>query len=298
VKDAAIRTRQLRGYFEGNYGAPGLVYLMGVSEGGNVVMKLVQQNPELFSGALAVSGVVGSAQTEMSYILNERVLFDYFFRGKLRGLAQAGDHIAGLVDTALGNSALAAGPGDTGLPSDGAQFAGLVGQTVGTILALGPTETAALATMKVDGQKMFNWPDEMLGTPDFGTEMTITVATGLWFSIFGTQDMLQRTHGRSPVDTRGSGYWSPVLALIPGAIEALNGESGVERLTSSPAARNYLDNWYQPVGRLRIPLVTLHTSRDPVAPIAQEYRLQGIVQAQARTCLPSSLRTALATSRS
>jgi predicted esterase len=267
VKDAAIRTRQLRGYFEGNYGAPGKVFLVGTSEGGNVTLKLVQQNPDLFDGALALSGVVGSAQQEMLYILNQRILFDYFFRGTLKGLASA-DPTAALLDTALGEGALGAKPVN-GLPSD--LFAGMVAPIVGAILGQNPDKALALAMMTVDGRPMFNWQLPLPAPADFGMEMGITVATGLWFSVFGTQDMLQRTHGKAPVDTNTIVYYSPLLP--PDQNVTLNSPGGVERLTSSPAAENYLAHWYQPTGSLQIPLVTLHTTRDPAVPIAQEYRL-------------------------
>lgn len=77
VKDGAIRTRQLRGYFAGTYGPPAKVCLVGASEGAMISIMLAEKNPELFSGALCIGGPLGGAGMEVKYIYNIRTRSDF-----------------------------------------------------------------------------------------------------------------------------------------------------------------------------------------------------------------------------
>ncbi|MCK9997109.1 MAG: hypothetical protein KAH56_12620, partial [Candidatus Krumholzibacteria bacterium] len=52
--------------------------------------------------------------------------------------------------------------------------------------------------------------------------------------------------------------------------EALN--AAIPRFTSTPDAEAYLRQWYEPTGKLKIPAVTIHTTRDEVAQIFHEDR--------------------------
>ena len=49
---------------------------------------------------------------------------------------------------------------------------------------------------------------------------------------------------------------------------ALN--AGVARFRSHPLATRYLRRWYEPTGKLRVPTLTLHTSRDGLVLAAHE----------------------------
>lgn len=50
--------------------------------------------------------------------------------------------------------------------------------------------------------------------------------------------------------------------------EALN--SGVARFQADPPGLSYLARWYEPTGKLRIPMLTLHTTGDGLVPIIQQ----------------------------
>src|SRR5581483_10927605 len=67
--------------------APGHTYMAGASEGGLVTSLLIERSPELFSGGLALCGPIGNFRTQIDYIGDFRVLFDYFFPGVLPGNA-------------------------------------------------------------------------------------------------------------------------------------------------------------------------------------------------------------------
>jgi len=84
VKDGAQRTQQLRALFASKFGVPKNTILLGYSLGGLVAIKLVEQHPDLFSGALTVSGIVGGTEREFDYLGNVWVLFQYFYPGVVR----------------------------------------------------------------------------------------------------------------------------------------------------------------------------------------------------------------------
>ena len=85
----------------------------------------------------------------------------------------------------------------------------------------------------------------------------------LFYSIWETPDLVATTGG-IPYDNHAL-LWTDF---------ALN--RGVERVASDPEARAYLRRFYQPTGRLRRPVVTLHTLFDPVVPFNHELIYLGL----------------------
>jgi pimeloyl-ACP methyl ester carboxylesterase len=85
IKDAVQRTRQLRAIYASEFGMPKRTLLVGHSEGAMIVLMLAEKNPELFDGALPMCGLIGGAQLQLEYLLNMRVLFDYYFPGIIPG---------------------------------------------------------------------------------------------------------------------------------------------------------------------------------------------------------------------
>ncbi len=276
VKDGAIRVRQLRGYLAGAYGALQKVYLVGASEGAMISVMLAEKNPELFSGALCIGGPLGGADMEVKYIYNVRILFDCFFKDELASFAAYAqlqnpplpEELKALLPAAvalkeaLGESALDAHPtGSPFISPDGVQFAGNVVPLLLTLFGMTPEdgpEALWMATAQVNGGSVFDWPYTMLADGSFLFELAATIAGGLWYNIFATEDLLSRTHGHVPVDNTQDAYMVPGLGPL----------TTVERLTSRPDARKYLEHWYQTTGKLSIPVVILHTERDPIVPFA------------------------------
>jgi len=85
VLGGADDIRELVEIFHMSHSTPGHTYLTGASEGGVITTLLVEQSPELFSGALAVCGPIGDFQQQVDYFFDFRVLFDYFFPGAIPG---------------------------------------------------------------------------------------------------------------------------------------------------------------------------------------------------------------------
>lgn len=58
--------------------------------------------------------------------------------------------------------------------------------------------------------------------------------------------------------------------------------AGVERFNADRAALNYYERNYAPTGRIGIPVLTLHTTRDPAIPFGHESLIAATVNAAGR----------------
>jgi pimeloyl-ACP methyl ester carboxylesterase len=101
-------------------------------------------------------------------------------------------------------------------------------------------------------------------------ELLQSALTAIGFNLIYTNDILARTQGRSPFDNRTTDYGAPG----PDPIDSL-----VDRFASHPNAVNYLRRYETPAGDLRIPMMTLHTERDPVVPFFHEAAYRAVVDA-------------------
>jgi len=108
---------------------------------------------------------------------------------------------------------------------------------------------------------------------DPNQEIVTSLITVLGFSMQGGSDLFARTQSQSFFDNATYAYHSD---LLPAPLVAdINGR--VARYTRSPQAEQFLRRFGEPSPRLRIPLLTLHTSRDPVVPAWHEDRLKQVV---------------------
>lgn len=57
------------------------VYITGGSEGALIATMLLEQNPQSYSGGLALCGPIGGAPFQVQYLADFRVVFNYFFPG-------------------------------------------------------------------------------------------------------------------------------------------------------------------------------------------------------------------------
>ena len=88
-------------------------------------------------------------------------------------------------------------------------------------------------------------------------EIVLGALNAIGFNIRYTNDLLDRTHGHSFFDNLNTVY--------PPAVDAI-----VRRYAAAPDALNYLDHYSSPSGALSAPMLTLHTTRDPVVPLFHE----------------------------
>lgn len=97
-------------------------------------------------------------------------------------------------------------------------------------------------------------------------ELIAGALNAIGFNIRFTNDLLGRTHGHSFFDNMNTVY--------PPAVDAL-----VRRYASRPDAVNYIERYYTPTGAITSPMLTLHTTRDPVVPLFHETIYAGLAPA-------------------
>jgi pimeloyl-ACP methyl ester carboxylesterase len=174
VKDGAQRTKQLRGIFVSKFGQAARTILFGTSLGGEIVIKMVEDHPELYAGAFSMCGIVGGSQAELDYLSNVRVLFDVFYPGVITG------DLFDLPPEALRPLALAAAAG-----------------------ALEPIGLAGMQAVMAG-----------LGTPIPGTnppELVQSILTAVAFNLFRFDDLLDRTNGQVFFDNTATDYGDPAV---------------------------------------------------------------------------------------
>ena len=177
-------------------------------------------------------GAVGGGMPLIQYLADERAAFDYFFPGAVPG-------------DAFHTPLLDFTPAPPSPVFLSAYFALLNGFT----------------------------PQEDFKTLQFANVAKLNAVTaeeivqgalqGVGFSVrFGT-DLLERTHGGIPYDNRNITY---IGAFNDNNYtdDALN--AGIERFASDPQAVNFVNKYYDPSGNLQIPMLSIHTTRDPLVP--------------------------------
>ena len=238
LADAVRRTHQLNGIFESKVAAPRRTFLIGASMGALVAVKLAETQANQYDGALALCGPLGGALPELQHVGDGRVIFDYYFPGVLPPF-----------DVPAGAAFLS--PLDPGGPSS--LFLGVVAS-----LAASPRATIRWASAA-------NLPFANLA------ELADSALTFIGFSLRYTNDFSERVDGKLPYDNSDTNYVvdatsDPVLnEFLSGVLNA-----NVRRFDKDEAAVNDSDRNYTPSGRIGIPVLTLHTTRDPAVPAAHE----------------------------
>ena len=186
VKDGAQRTHQLLAIFTSRFGRPTRVYIGGVSMGGLITIKLVEQYPGAFAGALPLCAVAGGTRLQFDYQAHVRALFDFFYPGILPG--NAGDVPAGIdIATAIAQPASAA----------------MKLNTTGMFVIAGIDQTPV----------PFSNPGELLAS----------IVTALSGHAASFNDLVPELHGKPYFDNRDVQYTG---ALAPDVLAAINAGVG------------------------------------------------------------------------
>lgn len=102
-----------------------------------------------------------------------------------------------------------------------------------------------------------------------GNEPVVGAIQALGFHWIGAMDLFDRAHDHVLYDNRNVRYTAP--GVPQPIVDAVN--SGIARFDASADAEGFLDRCYEPRGTLRIPVLTLHGTRDPVVPAFHEQLL-------------------------
>jgi pimeloyl-ACP methyl ester carboxylesterase len=106
-------------------------------------------------------------------------------------------------------------------------------------------------------------------------EIVTTAMNVIGFSFAQGNDLLDVTHGHMPYDNSATVY--------SGSLDDAALNAGVARYVGDPSALNYMQQYYTPNGDVQIPVLTLHSTRDPIAPIEHEPLYADIVATAGRS---------------
>jgi len=118
-------------------------------------------------------------------------------------------------------------------------------------LALVTNPTAARELIRITGAPVER--DDLIA-------ITFTAISVLWYNVVGTANGQQRLGGQ-PFDNSSRVY--------AGSLDDASLNAGVARFTADPAALAATTE-FETTGNLQVPVVTLHTTGDPIVPFEQE----------------------------
>jgi len=239
IKEGMVDLENLVAFYKQLGYSPGRVYLVGVSEGGLIATKLIEQGGPVFSGGLALCGPIGDFDGQINHFGDFRVVFDYFFPGVLP-------------------------PSPVSIPPSAiADWDSLVPVIAGA-MAANPSAAAQLYLVTQ--------------TPTDPTQPVESAVDNLWYNVFATDDAHTELGGQ-PFDNR--------FRIYLGSTDNLRLNLDVERFSADPAALRQIAEFYQTSGSLPAPLVTMHTTGDPIVPYWHEtlYGLKVLLRGSLREYL-------------
>jgi pimeloyl-ACP methyl ester carboxylesterase len=255
LADAVRRTHQLSGIFASTAGHPRRTLLVGHSLGALAIVKLAETFPGQYDGVLSMCGPLGGALQELRYAGDARVTFDFYFPGVLPGTP---------FSVPPGTEYLS--PFDPGGPSQ-------LFLNVAAALGAHPFTTLQWATA---ARLPFS------NAAELGQSALYVVGFVLGY----TNDFIERVHGKIPYDNLETIYQVNVTpdpatnAYLSGLLNA-----GVARFAADRAALNYYEHNDTPTGDIGIPVLTMHTTRDPGIPYEHENIFATAVAAARRSAL-------------
>jgi pimeloyl-ACP methyl ester carboxylesterase len=234
LQEGVQATEQLRGIFISKFGTPQHIYLAGHSLGGMVALQVAEKHPTQYDAALVMCSFPGGSRAEIEYVYHNRAVFDVFYPNVLPGSVFDGEPLT--------------------LPDFLARY------QVPIVSAVSADPTGLIAAALAQQTRLpGNSPEELVTALLFAT----------FFHHISADDLLDRTSGKPFFDNQNTLY-TPI-APLPGTdamFAHLN--ANVERVSSTPSAEQYVTRFYEPTGALKIPVLTLHTARDPVTPTWHE----------------------------
>ena len=209
------------------------VYMTGGSQGGLATVQAVERHPEVFSGGLAACGPIGDYARQIQYVGDFRVVFDEYFHDVIPGWPVWRQ--------------------DASAPSPGAVDPTMWG-AVDSAAAMAITDPRNADRMA----QVLAVTHAPIDSRDPST-IPATALDILWYSFRGTNDAIAKL---------GSPSYSNVGRSYQGSSDDAALNAGVQRFdfAADPSRLAAL----QTQARLRRPLVTIHTTGDPVVPVWHE----------------------------
>lgn len=91
IQQGASDTERLRRFFIAHHGVPKQSLVMGMSMGGTLTAMTIENQPDVYAGALSLCGAIGPSDALMQQAFALRAAFDYYFPGTLGPLVPVPD---------------------------------------------------------------------------------------------------------------------------------------------------------------------------------------------------------------
>ena len=212
--------------FTATYGPVDRVLLAGVSEGGLIAALSVERHPEVYDGGMALCGPYGDFQVQINHFGDFRIVFDYFFPGVMPGEPLS-------IPVSLREN------WDTFFADE-----------VLPIVEDPANASAVDQLLQVTDVSPYGY------APPVSTE---SIERLLWYNAFATNDGVAKLGGQ-PFDNQDPYRW-----YTGSDNDTLLNEGG-ERISGDPVGQAEIEANYQTSGFLSVPLVTMHTTGDPIVP--------------------------------
>ena len=212
---------------------PRYIYQTGGSQGGLGTVMAVERYPGTFSGGLAVCGPIGDYKKQIDYVGDFRAVFDYYFAGVIPEWPVWTQDLGANNPGSVDPTSWGAAEQASGAALDDPGNAARIEQVLSVTHA--PVDASNPASIKATAQGI------------------------LWYSFRGTNDGILKLGGLP---------FTNVGRVYGGSLDdaALNADVARFQLTADQALVAAL----QTSSHLRRPLVTIHTTGDPIVPIWHE----------------------------
>jgi pimeloyl-ACP methyl ester carboxylesterase len=239
IEDAVRRMHQLRGMFVSQFGQPKRSLLVGHSLGALASMALAERFPGQYDGVVPICGVTGGTTKQLEYVVNIRVLFDYFYPGLL--------------------------PGSPNEPVPGYAMDFAKQQQIIAAVSANPLGMLVIASTAQTPLEFTN-----------STQLVTSLLNALGYHARGADNVLTFTNGKFPVGYVGVTYSPrPDLIVPPLNLPTLQAilagvNNGVARFEADPSAAVWAARNFTPSGALQLPTITLHNRWDRLVPFFHE----------------------------
>jgi len=238
VKEGLDDIRRLIEWFKAESPWAGRVnnaYLIGASEGG-LITTLAAEKGAPIVGGLALCGPIGDFRSQINYWGDFRVLYDYFFPAARYPAIQIPNSPIDI------NQAVVWPNWDA------------ISQGIGLAVM---TDTPATQQLLATSRAPIDPADSL--------SVVSTTVGILSYNVFATNDARVELNGQ-PFDNKYKWYFGSANDRL------LNGPGGVQRFRAElpPASLLDISRNYQTTGKLKVPLVTMHTTGDPIVPYWHE----------------------------
>lgn len=257
VKDGIADTRSLVSYFRGAVGMPARTLLWGFSMGSIVTLALAEETAGHFDGYLAACAVGAGSTRAWDGAAATALAYDAAF-GWPSGWGTVGD---ARDDVDFETNVL---------PT-------MFGHLFGDPFGFGKTEFIRLVTgaapSALPSPAPFGW---LFTNVFFGTEARAELERRA-----GGPIAQNRTHAYS-LSAADRAYLAALGVDAQPLLDHMNARRAV---AAPPSSRNYVRQWADFSGRIKKPVLTLHTQTDTLVPVSHESAYAGTVAAAGRSGL-------------